>query len=445
MKLNLVTTITVFIALFSSVKSFADSTVSTKPVPDLNSVMEQAMDDTKHVDDPSVLTKSLKSSTQPPATDTANPDSSVGLVQTNAPSFTNNKSKKPKRVVQDEDGVVKVVEEQKVTKDTPLKRITAEEAEYLKSLSVKPSKDKKVQVHGPYVPAPSEAQEDKHEGFIVERDSSKIVTKRLSYLDSLDVKVCFTQGLSIILDQDIKTEMQTGVLDDKTWFGSKDFENHRGVYVHLTQAVPDGYFFESAVRIVRKDNDKTYLVNLMAVPCPKEGVSPYPKVIYIKDKLPSISGKNTHLMTPEDTIIQLSQGLPRKNTNVVTVYDMIARSTSDWAIFGIQVQLPPGSEMKPDKLPVIKVLNNLQMDEIPAKVEYLPIPSYKETENNPVGNPQKLPTARFKVLVNVDKQYFNEDRYIYFMFVDKENGFYQYVRMDTLPYVFSLRERGFDF
>jgi hypothetical protein len=445
MKLKLVVITTIVLGVTISIsRSYADDAAH----PDFNSVIDQAMDETKHADEPSPnqAPAQSKNVVEPQVIDPASIPNTQGLISSDAIKKAAAAKKKNQPVYDDSDSNVKIVEEHRMTKDTQLKQITPEESDYLNSLNKKNVVKEKPHKDGIYVPAPVEPQEERHEGFVMERDSSKIVTKRVSYMDSINVKVCFSSGLSIVMDSDIKTEMQTGLLDDKTYFGAKDFENHRGVYVHLIQPVPDGFYWESAVRIIRKDNDKTYLVNLTGVPCPHDSLDPYPKVIYLKDKLPSISGQNTKLMTPEDTIIQLSQGLPRKNNNKITVRDMIARSTSDWTIFSIQLQLPAGAEFNPKKLPVIKVLNNLQMDEVPVKVEFLPLQSEKETrlKNEELGTAD-VHIVRFKVLVNIDKQYLTESRFLYFMFVDKESGSYEYVKFDSLPYMVSLRERGFDF
>jgi hypothetical protein len=291
-----------------------------------------------------------------------------------------------------------------------------------------------------YEPAPSEAQEVKHEGFVIERDSSKIIKKRMSYTDSLTVKMCEIGGLSVVLDDDIQTELQTAVIDDKVFFDAAIFDNHRGAYVRLNVPIPDGKQRESALRLVRKDNDKAYLINLIGVPCPKNGTSPYPKEIYIKDKMAGISGKTSKIMTPEDTVIELSDGLPRKSEadgNHITIYDMVARSTSDWTIFGIQVMRTDGKGFNPSDF-TIKMIDNLQVSQLPTKVDFLPVQSEKATNSLGVN------TGRYKVIVNIDKQYMTENRYLYLMLENKKDGYYQYVRIDTLPYVMSLRKRGFD-
>jgi hypothetical protein len=444
MKLNLIPLIIISL-VFNTVSVRADQPLDpgqAGPAADDN-VLEKAIDDALSVEK---APAKFRTATPQQAVAAVNPTPSAspaaGLQATDTSKPAPKLRQKPAKMMRmaEDKPKVEMVDKKAAPKSH---KITKEEADYLKKVdgAGTPSEQELAANKNKspaYVPAPVEAQEVKHEGFLVERDSSKVIRKRMSFLDALNVKVCYSAGLSIILDEDIQTELQRVIIDDKIFFDAIDFDNHRGVFVKLKQPIPEGKYWESSVRLVRKDNDKTYLVNLLGVPCPKSGVSPYPKTVYLKDKFPGISGKNSKLNTPEDTIIDMSDGLPRKNENKINVYDMIARSTSDWTIFGIQIQFPVDKLITPEKLLTIKVLDNLQMNELPARVEYIKVPSEKATES--LG----VPTARFKAVVNIDKQYFTEQRYLYFMFVDKDGGYYQYIRVDTLPYVLSLKERGFD-
>lgn len=288
-----------------------------------------------------------------------------------------------------------------------------------------------------YSPSPQEKQEEKHEGYVVERDSSKVIKKKVSINDVLTLKICYSAGISLILDEDIQTELQRVILDDRTYFDALDFENHRGVYIKLKQPIPSGKFLESAIRLVRKDNDKEYLINLLGVSCQK-GLNPFPKVYYLQDKVPLIAGKMTKVLTPEDTIIELSNGYPRKNINHLEVYDLVARSGSEWAVLGLQIKLGKDKAITTEGPFSFKILDNLQISEIPNKVEYLPLQSKKASDS--IGEP----IARFRLILNLNKQYYLENRYLYIMLVDQKDQYHQYLKVDTLPYIQSLRKRGFD-
>lgn len=285
-----------------------------------------------------------------------------------------------------------------------------------------------------YIPAPVEDGKN-NDGYLLERDSTRVVTKTISYNDALNVKMCFAAGLNIALDADISDELQEAILDDKIYFDSQVMENKRGVYIRLKKPVPEGKHWESAIRLVRKSDDKTYLVNLIGLPCPSVGLSTFPKVIYLKDHIGAIQA-NSKVLTPEDTIIAKSKGLPRIQKNRIRVYDMIMSSSSSWSVFGLEVQYPNAKSSS--TMPRVVMLDSLQVQELQSKLEYLPIHSQKATQIRGV------PTLRFKLSINIAKNYVVKRRYLHLMFIDEEAGHYQYIRVDTLPYFLSLLKRNFD-
>jgi hypothetical protein len=285
-----------------------------------------------------------------------------------------------------------------------------------------------------YSPLPSEGGV-KQNGFYVERDSQSIITKRIGTRDAITIKMCIAYGVSIILDESIDTELQRIILDDRIFFDAQEFENKRGVYVRLLKPIPEGSRWDSAIRLVRKSDDKTYVVNLQAVACP-DGQIDFPKVVYLKEKWDTLSAKASEVMTPEDMIIQISQGLPRKNVHNVNVYDMVASPGSDWVVFGVEIE-PNGTIEKPDKIE-FSALDNLQINKIGVKFEYMKLQSQKATEL------RGKPSYRFKVMMSIDKNYVFKNRYVYLVYINKEIGHYQYIQVDTLQYFKSLKDRGFD-
>lgn len=319
--------------------------------------------------------------------------------------------------------------------------ISQEEMELLNKLEKKESASSNTMAADPakkrkpiYVPAPVEG-DDPSAGFLIERDSSKIVTKRMSHNDAINMKMCFASGLTIALDNDIQDEFQRVIVDDKIFIDAAPFDNNRGVYVRLKKPVPNGTYWESAIRLIRKSDDKQYLINLIALPCPSYGMSPFPKALYIQDHVGLIQANNK-VLTPEDTIISMSKGMPRIQKNRIRVYDMVASSNSKWVVFGVEVQYPDSG--KNTSTPRMTILDNLQVSQIPSKLEFLPVHSKKATEVRGVS------TLRFKLSVNIGKNYILKSRYLHLMFLDEEAGHYQYVRVDTLPYFLSLLRRGFE-
>jgi hypothetical protein len=277
--------------------------------------------------------------------------------------------------------------------------------------------------------------------FTLERDSSLILHQPISYKDAFNVQMCFNAGITLTFDESIKTTIQSAIVDDLSMLGATVLDNKRGTYIHLKQPIPEGQYLETAVRINRKEDDKTYFINIIAQPCPRKELIPFPRVIYLKEKdnVSLTIQKKNPILTPQDTIITESYGYPRIPKKRITVYDMVSSPGSEYVVFGVEIQVPDRAKEKFD-LNTFKftILDNLQINRVQSVFEYLPIPSAKVTEMRGVS------TLRFKATVQINKKYIQNDRYIYLMFVDKEEKHYQYVPVDTLPYFKSLIDRGFD-
>lgn len=340
--------------------------------------------------------------------------------------------------------------------DQKINQLSRKESEILKrrksrssngsSDSMPPSKeaDADFLIYNPAYPkykkTPIQNEESVRNSYVLERDSQLVITQYVSYKDALNVQMCFLNGLTLTFDDSIDTTIQTAIVDNSEFVGAVVADNKRGVYVHLKNQIPAGGHLESAIRLVRKSDDKTYLINLVALPCPQNELVPYPKVIYLKDKdsQPQIYKKN-NVLTPQDFVISKSMGYPRLNKKRINIYDMVASSGSDWVVFGIEVQIPDNTKEKLD-LSKFKMmfLDNLQINEIQSKVEYLAIPSEKITQMRGVT------TFRFKASVQINKNYIMNDRMLHFMFLDTEEKHYQYLPFDVKPYFNSLINRGLD-
>ena len=321
------------------------------------------------------------------------------------------------------------------------KTITKEEAEMLKNLEKKKisveelvKKKKAKKVNKIYQPAPV-VKDSLRTGYLVERDSTKIQTVKMAHDDVLNIKMCFSAAVTIGLDENFQDELQRVVIDDNAYFEAVQFENNRGVLVRLKDKVAENSHWESALRLVTKSNDKTFLINLLGVSCPKKGANPFPKVYYIKEKYGLLSPQSK-VLTPEDTIIEASEGLPRKNKHGIRVYDMVASSNSNWVVFGVELQY---QEVNSDEAKVaMKMLDNFQVNQVPIKYDFLELQSQKASQF------YGKPALRFKLSVNIDKDYVIKSRYVYLMVLDKTSGHYQYKMIDLLPYYTSLKRRGFN-
>jgi hypothetical protein len=398
--------------------------------------MSKAAKDVSQVDDP--LTKALNESG---ADKKVTPASPVPAQQSNEASV-NQTTKQKYDVVPS----IPADAQKKISsmKKEPLK-LTKEESDLLKSrmqsLKDRPDIMQDIENDNKQFKAlytPSKAQDKSNDGYILERDTSRVLIKAMSVYDSLTVKICSLKGVQIVLDEDISTTLQTILIDDKVFFDAISFDNNRGTFVKLKTPIKEGEFFESSIRMVRKSDDKSYLINLIALPC-SMGSQMFPQMIYIKDKLPALN-QNAKIMTPENTIIGLSQGLPRINKNVIRVRDMVASSGSDWVTFGVEIQFPnrKSNIMDADMSKYFIFMDNLQISRIPAKIEYLPI------QSNYVTKARGVPTMRFEIKVHIDKNYIVNNQYLYMMFLDKDEKHYQYEKIDTIPYFISLKKRGFE-
>tara|TARA_Y100000034_G_scaffold135464_2_gene207489 strand:+ start:2339 stop:3547 length:1209 start_codon:yes stop_codon:yes gene_type:complete len=312
------------------------------------------------------------------------------------------------------------------------KYLSEEEMEILKEMQrekeIKEGK-KKVPV---YMPSPIQEKQLKTKNYRIERDSSRIQTVYMSPFDATDVKTCFFGGgLTIILGDSIDTQIQDAILDDNIYFSSKIFKNKKSIYIRQKKELSKGETWETALRLVREDNDKAYLINIFAEACPS-GPYPYKKVIYIEDKNPAIHAQSNYY-TPEDRIIAETKGLPRLQKNKVKINDMLYSAGSEWAIFSLEL-LPKGSTTPK---PVFKVLDNLQVVKLDSVTDFLEIHSEKASKM------YGQRAYRYRIKININKEYMKSHQYIYILMVDEENGHYQNIPVNTLNFYNYLKERGF--
>lgn len=284
-----------------------------------------------------------------------------------------------------------------------------------------------------YKPAPV-VDAASNNGYVVDNDSTKIKTVSISHKDALTIKMCVSAGVMINLHNTFRDEFVRVLKDDDEFIDAEQMPGNRSVYVKLKQSVPNGKHWESAIRLVTKKYSHAYLVNIIGVACPQMGENPFPKVYYLKEKY-GLLNANSDIMTPEDTIIEASEGYPRINKNIIRVYDMVASANSDWVLLGIEVQFRDPNADKTNLL--FKMLDNHQINFINIKQSILEKQSIKATNSNGV------PTLRFNVMVNINKDYILNSRYMHLMTIDKENNHYQYKRIDLWRYYSSLKNRGF--
>lgn len=110
--------------------------------------------------------------------------------------------------------------------------------------------------------------------------------------DSLSVGVCSNEGVQITLSEQVVTTISNVINDSPTLFTVTSMENSRGVYVTVTDKVKASGGAKSTLRLVRRDDDKTYLINLSSEDCSKTNSS-FAKVISISPPTSSVSVKES--------------------------------------------------------------------------------------------------------------------------------------------------------
>lgn len=290
-----------------------------------------------------------------------------------------------------------------------------------------------------YQPSPL-GESLKNQNFIVERDASSVVTYSVSVSDAITIRNCVADGVSIHLDESIKTNLQSAIISDDKYFSVKEFENKRGVFVRLTRPIKESEAWISALRLVRKDDDKVYLINLIGESCPEDGVLRFPKIVYLTERVnrntrldDKLKLSDNEILTPEDTIIEFSKGYDRTDAYKIQVYDMVSSAGSGAASIGVELRsltLPEDGEFQ--------VLDFHQVTKVKTTSRYLELQSKK------ASTLRGIKVQRWNLTVSLNKDYVLRRGYIYLMYVNNKKKNYEYVMVDLRKYLRSLKEREFD-
>lgn len=320
-----------------------------------------------------------------------------------------------------------------------------------KKLKEKNSKIKKI-----YKPAPKVGNDFELKGYDIERDSDLILEETLSKNDILNVSFCRNSPVQFNLDKNFKDKMQQAIVDNTSDFEAKPFLNKKAVYVKFKESPSKNQVFETTLRLVMESNDVTYFIKLFAEKCPSKGASPYPIAYNLKKQgSKSLTFEDENLMTPEDKILMLSEGLPRKNGfNKISFRDMKTSSNSDVYVFSLEIQyrdypktlkLDDKSVQPRPRQPMIHVLDNFQMNLKKNKLRYLPsvtkaILNFKEKREELAENNMKG-LERYSFYVNIDKKWMRKSRYIYVMLKFPDTKHYEYYMIDLYEYFKKLKDR----
>jgi hypothetical protein len=317
-------------------------------------------------------------------------------------------------------------------------------------------KNKKSQIRKIYEPAPKVGQDFENKGYQVDRDSDLISEESISTGDILNIRFCRNSPVQFNLDKNFKDKMQEAIVDNTDDFEAKPFLNKTSVYVKFKERPGKNQVFETTLRMIMESDDSTYVIKLFGEACPSRGASDYPVVYKLKKtSSKSLTFDDNNLMTPEDKILTLSKGLPRKNGyNLIQFRDMQTSSNSDVFVFSLEIQyrdypdyvnVKGKSVLNKPQEPIVYVLDNLQMNLKKNKLSYLSgateaILKYKEKREEIKSNGMKN-LERYSFYVNISKKWMRKSRYIYVMLIFPETKHYEYVMIDLYEYFKSLKER----
>lgn len=317
-------------------------------------------------------------------------------------------------------------------------------------------KNKKSKIKKIYEPAPKMGEDFETKGYQVDRDSNLINEEDISTGDILHVSFCRNNPVQFNLDKNFKDKMQEVILDNPDDFESKVFLNKTAVYVKFKESPSKKQVFETTLRMIMESDDSTYIIKLFGETCPKTQSSPYP-VVYKLKKIASksLNFEDENIMTPEDKILTLSKGLPKKNGyNKINFRSMITSSNSDVFVFGLEIQYreyPDYKEVngkltldRPQE-PTVYVLDNLQMNLKKNRLSYLHgategILKFKEKRDEISSNGMKN-VERYSLYLNINKKWMRKSRYIYVMLIFPETKHYEYVFIDLFKYFKDLKDR----
>ncbi len=278
----------------------------------------------------------------------------------------------------------------------------------------------------------------------VVRDDNRIMKVPMSIKDRVDLMTCYNSPTIIKFGESVDHKVNAVYLGNHKFFAAKKLEqNEKAVLISMTKPLDKGNF-QTTLWLERTGDKRSYVFNLIAEPCPSKGILPYPAEVVIEDKLGVVS-KNQRLMIPSDLIMELSKGMPMKNdANFIRVNGLMATANSSFVGLSISIILKNTPGAKDSKgNPIIKkpkfvFLDSLKVRTIDNDSKYLEHSSKGESKIN------QLSTLRFDTLLNVDKKYIFERRFVYLMVLFEDLGYYQLVKIPLKDLHDDLRKKGFE-
>lgn len=273
----------------------------------------------------------------------------------------------------------------------------------------------------------------------VYRDNDQVVTINMTTEDIVDTNICVHSPIRVLLGNSIADEISQAILDTPKSFSAEILNDKRSAMIMMANGMKrDGTVFRSRVRLIRKSDFKSYIINLNAQACPASGRFGFPSEIIIEDKQKSGINENVNLKTPEDLILDITDGLPRKNhENQIELYSGLMSPGSDYSMLAINIKI--GNTTRDKFYPQFYVLDSLQ-----GRVIEMQEPVYLAKESKAVTDRIKHSILRFNLFIKINKKYILERDSVYLVIVEHGERYYQKVKIPMSALREKLINHGYD-
>lgn len=273
----------------------------------------------------------------------------------------------------------------------------------------------------------------------VYRDDNQIVTINMSTNDVVDANICAQSPIRILLGNTITDKISEALADDKASIDSMVLDDKRSAFVMMKkEMLKENRVYRTRVRIIRKSDNRSYIINLNAQACPASGRFGFPSEIIIEEKPVANPNENMKISTPEDLILEITNGFPRKNhENQIEVYGGAMSAGSDYIMIAFNVKI--GNTTRSKLYPQFYVLDSLQ-----SRIVEMQAPIYLEQQSRAVSERVGHPIMRFKMFLNINKKYIVERDSIYLVMIENGENYYQKIRIPTSELREKLINRGSD-
>lgn len=271
-----------------------------------------------------------------------------------------------------------------------------------------------------------------NQNLTVYRDADQVVTVNMSTNDVVDTNICSQSPIRILLGNSITDTISQAIADDPNSIDAKVLKDERSIFVMMKKEMTkENMVYRTRVRIIRKSDNRAYIFNLDAQSCPSQGRFGFPSEVIVEEKQSSSSSENNKIKTPEDLILSVTNGFPRKNhENQIEVYGGAMSPGSDYIMVAFNIKV--GNTTRSTFYPQFYVLDSLQ-----SRVIEMQDPVFLQPESQAVTDRAGHPIMRFNLFLKINKKYIVERDSIYLVMIEQGEKYYQKIRIPTS----ALREK----